>query len=802
MHGGSGGDSGHKSRSSARSRAKSQSRVGVLQPCTWMPEGDCAWRNTEWQCRAQVGSASLVSLSRAEAQMLALISLERINQLPGFKIPALPKDDDQPTKPHKSRRKPTALLKKKAVTTSFIEMSSKFENDTPLEDKTCFGVCLVRLLGQDAKIHGVESTLADVDSLHELTYSMRFKGSLDEEEIEEADQERRHSEDGTPWEMESDGTPSKKGKGAGAGRERTQSADLGASGAVSMSSMTGGMSAVSLLAVTESAGSEGGDEEPRGGRITRRTFASRTGGTSSTYSLNLSDERTGPRVPRVVNSCLRYLYKYGPTTVGVFRVSSSKRRVRQLRELFDSGSKQVERLLRVPDELASADSADSGEDTRWENWPKEWENWPRGGGGAHDVAQLLKEFFRDLPEPLMTRQLYSPFLSTLRLPREMQLLSVVHLIRLLPPANRDILWALLRLLRNICTHSSNKDDTLSGNKMDANNLATVLGPNILRTNPTPSASSGPKSFFVEKLERAEERSDVILVVRYLIENFERLFSVSAADMDAMYRRMLVEEPLQLENLFTDRFLSSNCDAPPRFTQGRRVLRDEVLVSSDQTHPLRDRGRKGILRRATEKTDYRELSRYRQSPAESTSSLRPAVYPVGPVQYGSRLNSSSSKDTSLTSLNDWDSTSGRLGTNHWDQSNFAAFVGAIQTPPSITVTLSNSRSKEKEKSKHQKSKTKSKSKYESAEAREQRSHALKKSKSASALLSGILFGGFRRDSDTSPSPSMDEDEYTAQRASSSYSTTTNTTISSSHSTYTGVCRRTDLISSECRRPRER
>lgn len=35
----------------------------------------------------------------------------------------------------------------------------------------------------------------------------------------------------------------------------------------------------------------------------------------------------------------------------------------------------------------------------------------------------------------------------------------------------------------------------------------------------------------------------------------------------MYRRMLVEEPLQLENLFTDRFLSSNCDAPPRFTQG-------------------------------------------------------------------------------------------------------------------------------------------------------------------------------------------------------------------------------------------
>lgn len=33
----------------------------------------------------------------------------------------------------------------------------------------------------------------------------------------------------------------------------------------------------------------------------------------------------------------------------------------------------------------------------------------------------------------------------------------------------------------------------------------------------------------------------------------------------MYRRMLVEEPQQLDSLFTDRFLSSNCDAPPRLS---------------------------------------------------------------------------------------------------------------------------------------------------------------------------------------------------------------------------------------------
>lgn len=29
-----------------------------------------------------------------------------------------------------------------------------------------------------------------------------------------------------------------------------------------------------------------------------------------------------------------------------------------------------------------------------------------------DVAALFKEFFRDLPDPLLTRELYSPFLAT------------------------------------------------------------------------------------------------------------------------------------------------------------------------------------------------------------------------------------------------------------------------------------------------------------------------------------------------------------------------------------------------------
>lgn len=47
------------------------------------------------------------------------------------------------------------------------------------------------------------------------------------------------------------------------------------------------------------------------------------------------------------------------------------------------------------------------------------EEWERGQEAAldsavcpHDVATLLKEFLRDLPDPLLCRDLYSAFLNT------------------------------------------------------------------------------------------------------------------------------------------------------------------------------------------------------------------------------------------------------------------------------------------------------------------------------------------------------------------------------------------------------
>uniref|UniRef100_A0A3B3ZGF0 Rho-GAP domain-containing protein n=1 Tax=Periophthalmus magnuspinnatus TaxID=409849 RepID=A0A3B3ZGF0_9GOBI len=125
------------------------------------------------------------------------------------------------------------------------------------------------------------------------------------------------------------------------------------------------------------------------------------------------------QVPRVVDSCCQHLEKYGLQTVGIFRVGSSKKRVRQLREEFDRG---------VDVQLDEDHS-------------------------VHDVAALLKEFLRDLPDPLLTKELYTAFISTTLLEPDEQQNVTQLLIYLLPACNSDTLHRLLEFLFTVADHA-------------------------------------------------------------------------------------------------------------------------------------------------------------------------------------------------------------------------------------------------------------------------------------------------------------------------------------------------------------
>ncbi|XP_063991807.1 uncharacterized protein Rhogap102a [Diachasmimorpha longicaudata] len=233
--------------------------------------------------------------------------------------------------------------------------------------------------------------------------------------------------------------------------------------------------------------------------------------------LELSDSGgSGPpgewdAVPSIVRQCIKHLEATGLRTLGIFRVSPSKKRVRQLREDFDCG-----REIKI-----SADQC------------------------PHDVATLLKEYFRDLPDPLLCRDLYQAFVHTQKIRnRRLQQEALQHLIQLLPIANRETLFALLNFLTEVAANSEDSKtetgDWMPGNKMDITNLATVFAPNILHCVKPGQARSEVSA------ERAEERIDVINVMRALLENSSCLFTLPAALLDELYLHMMDTDPADLD----------------------------------------------------------------------------------------------------------------------------------------------------------------------------------------------------------------------------------------------------------------
>ncbi|XP_018789223.1 PREDICTED: uncharacterized protein LOC108969128 isoform X2 [Bactrocera latifrons] len=231
------------------------------------------------------------------------------------------------------------------------------------------------------------------------------------------------------------------------------------------------------------------------------------------------------QVPTFITSCIKYLEEHGLHKVGLFRVSTSKKRVKQMREDFDKNAVT---------------------DIREETCP-------------HDVATLIKEFLRDLPEPLLCSDLYTAFLETQRIRnRRLQLEAISHLVKLLPAAHRDTLYVLFKFLARVASCS---DDVIGhdgnvqvcGNKMDSNNLATVFAPNILRTNFL-STSSSDIVTCGNSIEQ-EAMNDAINVVRIMIDHYEEIFKVPAELIDIVYSHMLDACPEKLYSICEQRIQS-------------------------------------------------------------------------------------------------------------------------------------------------------------------------------------------------------------------------------------------------------
>ncbi|AEO69618.1 66525720-679c-4986-aaae-4c2d3a4d7d53 [Thermothielavioides terrestris] len=164
-------------------------------------------------------------------------------------------------------------------------------------------------------------------------------------------------------------------------------------------------------------------------------------------------------VPIVVAKCGVFLKERATEVEGIFRLSGSEKRIKELKNIFD-----------LPDRY--------GKGLVWDGYT------------VHDAANVLRRYLNDLPEPVVPLDLYEKFREPLRgatklgagdaegpqfvenFDMDAAIVKYQQLIKELPPLNRQLLLYLLDLLAVFAAKSDK-------NRMTSQNLAAIFQPGML-----------------------------------------------------------------------------------------------------------------------------------------------------------------------------------------------------------------------------------------------------------------------------------------------------------------------------------
>ncbi|KAF1503070.1 Unconventional myosin-IXb, partial [Megadyptes antipodes antipodes] len=153
---------------------------------------------------------------------------------------------------------------------------------------------------------------------------------------------------------------------------------------------------------------------------------------------SLTSERNS--VPIVMEKLLEYVEMHGLYTEGIYRKSGSANRMKELKQLLQADPNSV----------------------KLENYP------------IHTITGILKQWLRELPDPLMTSAQYNDFLRAVELPeKQEQLCAIYSVLEQLPQANHNTLERLIFHLVKVALI----EDV---NRMSPNALAIVFAPCLLR----------------------------------------------------------------------------------------------------------------------------------------------------------------------------------------------------------------------------------------------------------------------------------------------------------------------------------
>uniref|UniRef100_A0A665UV34 Rho GTPase-activating protein 7 n=1 Tax=Echeneis naucrates TaxID=173247 RepID=A0A665UV34_ECHNA len=184
--------------------------------------------------------------------------------------------------------------------------------------------------------------------------------------------------------------------------------------------------------------------------------------------LQVIVQRTGQPLPQGIQQAMRYLRSQCLDQVGLFRKSGVKSRIQALRQMNE------------------ASGADGG-GVSYE------------GQSAYDVADMVKQYFRDLPEPLLTSKLSETFLQIYQyMPKELRLQAARAAVLLLPDENREALRTLLCLLSDVTA-------SVAENQMTPTNLAVCLAPSLFHLNTLRRKESSSPRCVSQTLGKPDQR---------------------------------------------------------------------------------------------------------------------------------------------------------------------------------------------------------------------------------------------------------------------------------------------------------
>uniref|UniRef100_A0A3P9LIU7 Rho GTPase-activating protein 44 n=1 Tax=Oryzias latipes TaxID=8090 RepID=A0A3P9LIU7_ORYLA len=142
-----------------------------------------------------------------------------------------------------------------------------------------------------------------------------------------------------------------------------------------------------------------------------------------------------------IEACVTMLLECGMEEEGLFRIAPSASKLKKLKASLDCGVLDVQEYSADP----------------------------------HAIAGALKSYLRELPEPLMTFQLYSDWIQASNIQdQEKRLQALYAACEKLPPANNNNFKYLIKFLSKLTEYQDL-------NKMTPGNIAIVLGPNLLWT---------------------------------------------------------------------------------------------------------------------------------------------------------------------------------------------------------------------------------------------------------------------------------------------------------------------------------